>query len=450
LILLGEEGQSATVVECSPSAREAGIQSGMRERLARTRCPEGVFLYQDVERQRGLEEEFFETLESFSPRVELPYPGLAFLDMGPWRDQDKASSQCLLLYSALLQNPGFPVRVGVGTNRFVSRVAALLSFPGKGLIIAPGQERDFLSSCPTSLLPLSKKLLMKLEFLGLQTLGQIAKIPAADLLLQFGKDGEKLSRLCLGEDFTPVRGETRLRPPHFKRVFESPVKDSGTLIRLMDQDLKALLVSLRFMRRRCSRLEFRFLLEDGQEKAYTVRFSSPQGKEDGFLKFVESRLASLTFSKPVEICEVWPAGLLRGFFVQGNLFGKVREERMQELSRQLGKKGCSLYKVHLGDPESRIPERRAFLNGLLDPLEKTPLYLPSRIRVKEKGGLCLVRIDGSDQRIGKILEKWVVEEDWWELSSISRIYYRVLLCSGVIRKIFYDRVGGQWYRQPGF
>ena len=44
LILLEHCKDQAKVVECTSSAREAGVEIGMPERLAKTRCPEGIFL----------------------------------------------------------------------------------------------------------------------------------------------------------------------------------------------------------------------------------------------------------------------------------------------------------------------------------------------------------------------------------------------------------------------
>jgi len=451
-ILLDSKIPPSRVVECSPSAREAGVEIGMPERLARTRCPEGVYLVQNLPREEEAKDRFLEVLDGFSPKVEWAFPGLIFIDLGPFTHQEKSSHEGLMIYSALLQDPGFSVRVGIGPNRFVSRIAALFSFPGKAIVVPPGKEREFLYSCPITLLPLCEKTITRLQMLGFHTLGELKDIPAQKLILQFGEEGEILCRLREGVDSSPIQVRKRPTLPSRRRLFETPATNSQVLLDFLDADLESLYNELQHMRKRCCRMHLQLFVENQGIKTFTFRFSAPQGKTPDFLRIARSRIKALFFQNPVQGCEIILEGLVPALYLQEGFVGRRQRnhDRLRKMALQLQEKGLSLMQVDLRDPHCRIPERRAVLKGFSDCAGEIPLYTPSRVRMREKGSISLVKAGKKEERIQRVLEKWVVEEDWWELKALSRVYYRVLLDNGAIYKLFYDQVKQRWYRQPGF
>lgn len=77
-----------------------------------------------------------------------------------------------------------------------------------------------------------------------------------------------------------------------------------------------------------------------------------------------------------------------------------------------------------------------------------PLYEAIPVRVladKQQRPVALID-EGRRQRVEKIEDDWVIEDEWWR-SPIHRIYYDVVLESGVRQTIFHDVVGGAWYQQ---
>lgn len=55
-------------------------------------------------------------------------------------------------------------------------------------------------------------------------------------------------------------------------------------------------------------------------------------------------------------------------------------------------------------------------------------------------------LHGRRQRVEKIEDDWVIEDEWWR-SPIHRVYYQVVLENGVRETVFHDVVGGGWYLQ---
>jgi hypothetical protein len=50
------------------------------------------------------------------------------------------------------------------------------------------------------------------------------------------------------------------------------------------------------------------------------------------------------------------------------------------------------------------------------------------------------------RRVIKIVDVWRIDDEWWR-TTISRRYLLVVLEDGVMRTIFQDLIGGEWYEQ---
>lgn len=55
-------------------------------------------------------------------------------------------------------------------------------------------------------------------------------------------------------------------------------------------------------------------------------------------------------------------------------------------------------------------------------------------------------INGQRRRVVRIEDDWLIEDEWWR-SPIHRVYYDVVLETGVRQTVFHDVVGNAWYLQ---
>lgn len=80
---------------------------------------------------------------------------------------------------------------------------------------------------------------------------------------------------------------------------------------------------------------------------------------------------------------------------------------------------------------------------------RRPLYTPQPIWVREngEGEPLAVRTRSGWAGVEQVLERWEVEEDWWEEAPIARAYFRVLLSTGAVLTLFRDLRTGRWFRQ---
>jgi hypothetical protein len=77
-----------------------------------------------------------------------------------------------------------------------------------------------------------------------------------------------------------------------------------------------------------------------------------------------------------------------------------------------------------------------------------PVNLPEPVTVQEDvDGLPKVIMSRPRHSVMSIEDRWRLDDEWWRAEPVSRMYYSVLLKSGMKRVLFKDLIGGKWYRQ---
>ena len=208
------------VVAASPPARAHGVVPGLRRREAQARCPALEVLGHDPDRDARAFEPVARALQALTPRLELDVPGrCAFPTRGPsryWGGDEALAARAAAVVAEVL-GPRLavcgPPGVGVADTVFGAGLAAERSaVQGAGpVVVARGAAAAFLAPFPVDAIGLEHAALADLcRRLGLRTLGQLAALPAADVLARFGPDGVVAHRRAGGRDDHPPR--TR-RPP---------------------------------------------------------------------------------------------------------------------------------------------------------------------------------------------------------------------------------------------
>lgn len=244
------------IAAVSQQAATLDIRPGMLVRHAQAFVPELTVLPLNPPHYRGALDALFNTLYTFSDRIELTYkgwgagdekvslsaqsaassinPAVVFLDIGTLnpRATFDLSKQ---LQDALRRNH-LPSLIGIAANRFTAWVVAQSARDGEIVYVAPGEEWWMLMCHPVSLLPLNEKTQRRLWWLGIRTLDDFARLPRAAMRAQFGKAGQIAYQLARGIDPTPVQRLKRERETSRKIAFEEGVSDR----RIVDEALKQL------------------------------------------------------------------------------------------------------------------------------------------------------------------------------------------------------------------
>ncbi len=232
------------VVARSRVAAAAGVRAGQRRREAQARCPALEVVAHDAERDVRAFHPVSEAVAALVPRLEVAEPGvLVFAARGPSRyfggDAPLAARLRAVVGDVLgdrIGTAGSPA-VGIADGRFAAGVAARCAGTGDGagvLVVPSGESPGFLAPRPLSWLievgEAAPELVGLLHRLGFTCLGDVAALPAADVLARFGDAGVVARHLAAGRDERPPGAEDP--PPGLVRthVFDEPVHQLDTVV----------------------------------------------------------------------------------------------------------------------------------------------------------------------------------------------------------------------------
>lgn len=249
------------VIARSPAAIAVGVRAGERRRSAQGTCPELLVLDHDPDRDARAFEPVVRAIADMAPRLEVVEPGWVCLAArGPSRyfggDEAMARRMVGIVQHASGARPG----VGVADGRSVSAIAARrASRVSSGVVVvSPGGSPDFVEALPVGWLrelgEISPHLVELFARLGLRTLGQLAALPAGDVLARFGVEGLHAHRLAGGAD---TRATAATDPPPewwVEEPFSEPVEHLETVVFVAKRLADELVARLGDDGRVCTRL----------------------------------------------------------------------------------------------------------------------------------------------------------------------------------------------------
>jgi DNA polymerase-4 len=231
-VIVGADPRGRGVVSAaSYEARRFGVHSAMPIGRAARLCPGGVFLPVDRDKYVRVSGELMAILAGFTPLVEPLSIDEAFLDV--------TASQALhgegrriarAIKSRVSAELALTASVGVASNKFVAKVASDLEKPDGLVVVPPGGEAAFLAALPVSRLwGVGRVTAADLAAMGVQTIGQLARLAPRQLEARFGPSGAHLAALALGEDDRPVEADTSPKSMGAEETFDRDHADVEVL-----------------------------------------------------------------------------------------------------------------------------------------------------------------------------------------------------------------------------
>ena len=217
------------VSAASYEARRYGVRSAMPLTRALRLCPSAVLLPVDFPAYRRESAEVLALARAVTPLVEPLSLDEAHLDVTATpgdpvgiaaRLRDRISAQT-----------GLNASFGVATSKTVAKIASDLRKPRGFVVVAPGEEEDFLRPLPLRSLPgLGPSSERRLAGLGLRTLGDLGAHPPSVLERALGRSAARsLSLRARGIDPAPVTPPGGPRSISREETFAADVRDLGEL-----------------------------------------------------------------------------------------------------------------------------------------------------------------------------------------------------------------------------
>ncbi|MBI2458011.1 MAG: DNA polymerase IV [candidate division NC10 bacterium] len=190
------------VAACSYEARPFGIRSAMPISRAYRLCPKAIYVRPRMGRYAEMSDRIFAILRDYTDLVEPLSIDEAFLDVtASQRLFGPAEAIGQTLKARIRSELRLVASIGLAPNKFLAKVASDLGKPDGFVVVAPGKEREFLDPLPIfRLWGVGPKTEARLKRLGLQTIGQIARMPVETLEAMLEGAGRDLWELANGMD----------------------------------------------------------------------------------------------------------------------------------------------------------------------------------------------------------------------------------------------------------
>jgi nucleotidyltransferase/DNA polymerase involved in DNA repair len=376
--------------QVSPLARHAGAKPGMTVSQAIGLCPALFLREPDPVYYDGQFARLLSALTEVSPVIEPAGLGRAFVGTdglegiygGPeriveaiergTRNAERGTEPESSLACSAFRLPSSAFRVGWGRGKFVSWVAATRARPGEAVIVQPGAEGQFLAAQPLAVLPLDPDTHRRLRQLGLRTLGDLAALPEAAVVSQFGGAGRRFWRLAAGVISEPVLGREAPEPIVAALTFFAPVAERERLAHALDRLIERALKDPRRSGWRVRVARVRAELEHGASWMVEATIKDPSADRRRIAAPLKTKLEQAPPVGAVERLAVEFTAFAPGsaelqlFARDASAAARAGRRRALKSAAQeikLRLKRSMLYHVIEVQPWSRLPERRYALTN---------------------------------------------------------------------------------------
>ncbi len=197
------------VSTASYEARHFGVFSAMPISKAYRLCPKGVYVGVDMEKYLDVSRQVMDVMRRFTNLVEPLSIDEAFLDVTESRRAFGTGEEIgRKLKAEIRAATRLTASVGVAAAKLVAKIASDMRKPDGLVVVPPGTEAAFLAPLAVRRLwGVGPKLEEQLAKLGVQTIGQLAALPAGTLDRRLGTHGYDLQQLARGIDDRTVASD---------------------------------------------------------------------------------------------------------------------------------------------------------------------------------------------------------------------------------------------------
>lgn len=204
-----KESRHSIILAKSTPAKKYGIQTGEPLFQALEKCPDLVVIQPDYSLYVQASRSFVQMLRQFSPMVEQYSIDEAWVDMTGterlWGSPRLAAEQ---MRRRIHEELGFTVNIGISSNKLLAKMAGDFEKPNKVHTLFPEEmERKFWPLPVRDLFLVGAATERKLKFMGIYTIGDLAKADVKILKKRLGKHGETIWHFANGRNADAVTPE---------------------------------------------------------------------------------------------------------------------------------------------------------------------------------------------------------------------------------------------------
>ena len=336
-VVVGGVGGRGVVSTASYEAREYGVRSAMSTREARSRCPHAAFLSGRFHAYRSTSDQVMRLLRSVSPLVEPLSLDEAFIDLAAADTTEHPGLVDLSLPSVTAfaeelrsrlteVTGGLTASVGIGTSKFIAKVASDLDKPDGLVVVPPGTERDLLRPMKVTVIPgVGPATAERLRRVGVHTVAELESVEEDELVRLLGKaSGHWLYSLARAEDDRPVVAEREAKSVSVEGTYDHDLTDRSLMEHLLTRQAGDVARRLRKAGLSGRTITIKVRMHDFTTVSRSNTLASPTDTASTIARLARGLLADLDTSGGVRLLGVGVSGLAD--WVQEDLFGETGED----------------------------------------------------------------------------------------------------------------------------
>jgi nucleotidyltransferase/DNA polymerase involved in DNA repair len=465
-LIVADRPDRGHVLAVDERASDAGARAGQTVTQAVATAARARVAVYDASHGHAVWEEVLDALDAVSPLVDDVRPGLAFLDMrgiaGTTVEWMAQTRETLSLFQ-------LPVRLGIGANQIAARAAAYVA---DGTVCEQDRERATLAPLPLTLLDLDSDTIERLRLLGIDRLGDLARLPHGPFVRRFGARATRWHALSRGIDATPFVPRGHAVAIEAAMYGEGRADDEAQVIFALRMLLARIASDLERCGRRAGALQLDVELEDAQTQHFDVPLALPTAQERAMLDVVRAKLEGVTFPAAIVGLRVRAAALEEGgeavaLFAAGDDLDPQAiavtiarlEGMLGESVRQAGTRSAHVLEERFAYDRFEPPKRATFGGGGDSDASSAAAATLSQEIVPQLRLLAVTEIDvrvrgGEPAFVGTPPHAVIECAGPWRIAmeglpgggaqtAIARDEYDVLLEDGELYRIY--RQGRHWY-----
>jgi DNA polymerase-4 len=324
-VVVGGVGGRGVVSTASYEARAFGVHSAMPTAEARRRCPNAAFLSGRFHAYREASRAVMELLRGLSPLVEPLSLDEAFVDLAEAGLPDHSVTAVSAFARDLKEQVrevtgGLTGSVGVGTSKFIAKIASDLDKPDGLVVVAPGNERDLLRPMQVTAIPgVGPATAESLRRIGVHTIAELEEISQEELVRVVGRShGHSLYLLARAEDDRAVVPEREAKSVSVEDTYETDHVDLRLLAALLDRQSRKVTDRLRKARLSGRTVTVKVRLHDFSTHTRSATLPGPTDDARTVARVARTLLGDVDTSGGVRLLGVGVSGLAD--WIQDDLF----------------------------------------------------------------------------------------------------------------------------------
>lgn len=240
-VVVGGVTARGVVATASYEARAFGVHSAMPSGEARRKAPHAAYLTPRFEAYRQSSRIVMDLLHELSPIVEPLSLDEAYVDLSQLTDFDETKLPELvteLRAELTRRTEGLSASVGVGTSKFMAKLASEKAKPNGQFIIAAGEELDVITPLPVKVIPgVGHATNERLARLGIETVADLQRASDRELIRELGQStGAWLHDLAFARDDRPVLAHRDAKSISVEDTFLTDLRDPAELDAILVRD----------------------------------------------------------------------------------------------------------------------------------------------------------------------------------------------------------------------